>query len=67
VEYKNKATRMFGELLNDIRMGVVSKMFVYRPRRGSEAAVERKPEAAPEAQQALPHQAEGGKRKRHRH
>ncbi len=70
VEYKSKATKLFAELLADIRMGVVSKMFVYRPRRGNEAAVERKPEPSAgmgESQASLPPAPDAARRKRHRH
>jgi len=41
VEYKNQATQMFGELLSDIRQGVISRMFTSQPRRGAEASVDR--------------------------
>jgi preprotein translocase subunit SecA len=41
VEYKNQATQMFGELLSDIRQGVISRMFTTQPRRGAEASVDR--------------------------
>jgi preprotein translocase subunit SecA len=32
VQYKNRAFEMFRELLNDTRTGVVTRMFIYRPR-----------------------------------
>jgi preprotein translocase subunit SecA len=32
VEYKNRAFEMFRELLNNTRTGVVTRMFIYRPR-----------------------------------
>jgi preprotein translocase subunit SecA len=35
VQYKGRATEMFAQLLNDIRSGVVSRMFTYRPRRSA--------------------------------
>jgi preprotein translocase subunit SecA len=38
VEYKGQATRLFGELLSDIRQGVITRMFTTQPRRGSEAS-----------------------------
>jgi preprotein translocase subunit SecA len=40
VEYKGQATRMFGELLSDIRQGVIGRMFTTQPRRSSEASVQ---------------------------
>ena len=40
VMYKSRATDLFRNLLADIRMGAISRMFTYRPRRGTEAAVE---------------------------
>lgn len=33
VQYKSKASEMFKELLADIRMGVISRMFTYQPRK----------------------------------
>ena len=32
VQYKNRAFEMFRELLTDTRTGVVTRMFIYRPR-----------------------------------
>jgi len=32
VQYKNRAFEMFRELLDDTRTGVVTRMFIYRPR-----------------------------------
>jgi len=32
VQYKNKAYELFQNLLKDMRLGVVSRMFTYRPR-----------------------------------
>jgi preprotein translocase subunit SecA len=32
VQYKSRASELFGELLGEIRMGVISRMFTYRPR-----------------------------------
>src|SRR3972149_4354015 len=32
VQYKNKAFEMFRELLDNMRTGVVNRMFTYRPR-----------------------------------
>jgi preprotein translocase subunit SecA len=39
VQYKGKASEMFGELLAEIRLGVISKMMTYTPRRMA-AAIE---------------------------
>ncbi|HEX7556054.1 MAG TPA: hypothetical protein VF338_05470, partial [Leptolinea sp.] len=33
VQYKGKASEMFTQLLGDIRMGVISRMFAYQPRK----------------------------------
>ncbi len=41
VQYKSKASEMFSALLVDIRGGVVSRMFTYRPSRSASASVER--------------------------
>jgi preprotein translocase subunit SecA len=41
VQYKSKASEMFRELLVDIRMGVISRMFLYRPQIVAPTAVER--------------------------
>jgi preprotein translocase subunit SecA len=40
VEYKGQASRLFGELLSDIRQGVIGRMFTTQPRRSSEASVQ---------------------------
>lgn len=74
VMYKSRATDMFQTLLGDIRMGVISRMFTYRPQRKTttETVVERE-ERPEEEKTARPSQAviesESGKskRKRHRH
>jgi preprotein translocase subunit SecA len=71
VQYKSKASEMFGELLADVRMGVISRMFTYRPRQVSPTASnERGPSAIDEA---MPGSANitvdetTGKKKRKRH
>lgn len=70
VQYKRKASEMFSSLLADIRMGVISRMFVTIPRRGAQtqasvelpvSPVETQPGEAPQASQAA------GKKKRRRH
>lgn len=69
VEYKARASDMFRTLLADVRLGVIRGMFTFRPRRGSEAAVERaRPEAEEEAAPApQPQINRTGKKKRKRH
>jgi preprotein translocase subunit SecA len=47
VEYKGQASRLFGELLSDIRQGVISRMFTTQPRRSSEASVQAAPAPVP--------------------
>ncbi|MEK6221452.1 MAG: hypothetical protein N2D54_04320, partial [Chloroflexota bacterium] len=37
VEYKTKASKMFQDLFNDMRMSVVSRMFTLRPQIASQA------------------------------
>jgi preprotein translocase subunit SecA len=59
VQYKNRAFELFQNLLSDMRMGVVTRMFTYRPRdlgsvqastsRGEEAVQESKSAADEEA------------------
>jgi preprotein translocase subunit SecA len=41
VAYKGKASELFKELLTDIRMGVISRMFTVQPRRSNATNVER--------------------------
>ncbi|MDZ4158350.1 MAG: hypothetical protein U1B80_01045, partial [Anaerolineaceae bacterium] len=70
VQYKGKASEMFQQLLADIRMGVISRLFTYRLRREPVAAAGREPSAAeqPVAQQAgAPEQKTSGGRKKRRH
>jgi preprotein translocase subunit SecA len=81
VTYKSKATELFQNLLTDIRLAVISRMFLLQPRRASAMPETREknlpaPPSQTEAQaqitqptrEAQP-QREGGekKRKRHRH
>ena len=48
VQYKGKASELFSKLLSDIRTGVISRMFVYRPRVAGSVQLERgKEEAQP--------------------
>ncbi len=68
VEYKSKASEMFTQLLGDIRMGVISRMFSYQPRRApvavGEAASESEPPLQPEEDTG---QTTEKKKKRRRH
>jgi preprotein translocase subunit SecA len=41
VQYKGKASELFSKLLSDIRTGVISRMFVYRPRVAGSVQLER--------------------------
>ena len=47
VMYKSKATELFARLLADIRLGVISRMFTYQPRRSDAAAVDQNRPAQP--------------------
>ncbi len=42
-QYKSKASEMFTQLLVDIRMGVISRMFAYQPRRAQTATSDAAP------------------------
>jgi preprotein translocase subunit SecA len=46
VQYKSKATELFSKLLSDIRAGVISRMYVYRPRVAGSVQIEKEPVAA---------------------
>jgi len=56
VQYKSQATEMFSNLITNVRSGVISRMFTYRPRQVSAAAavaappVERSVEDGPAAE-----------------
>jgi preprotein translocase subunit SecA len=81
VTYKSKATELFQNLLTDIRLAVISRMFLLQPRRASTTPETREknlpappPQTEAQAQITQPAreaqpQREGGekKRKRHRH
>jgi preprotein translocase subunit SecA len=69
VQYKSKASEMFKELLADIRMGVVSRMFTYQPRKITTTSSEN-PETAPDVvqQKSLDKSGQSSpKKKRRRH
>jgi preprotein translocase subunit SecA len=70
VQYKSKASEMFKELLSDIRLGVITRMFVYQPRRAASAqqVADRRLPAQPAegaVQQPVPSGESKKKRKRH--
>ncbi len=71
VIYKSRASELFGNLLSEIRLGVISRMFIVSPRRAQVS-----PSTQPQSSQSLqpqgestpaPQAADGKKRKRHRH
>ncbi|TES90294.1 MAG: hypothetical protein E3J88_04365 [Anaerolineales bacterium] len=74
VQYKTRASGMFQQLFNDMRMSVVTRMFTYRPRQLQTAQAPQPPPRAAQIQrggeQAQPGQAQQpqlkGKRKRKR-
>ncbi len=74
VQYKSRASEMFSQLLSDIRMGVVSRLFTYQPQRGTSAAsaggqaAEEAPASGPQpGAEAGPSGGRGKKKKRRRH
>jgi len=81
VQYKSKAMEMFQELITEIRAGVISRMFTYRPRTapvaaapaiapdggGQEQPAAPQPSAAPQAPAQPQGSPGGGKKKRKRH
>jgi len=46
VQYKGRASEMFQKLLADVRMGVISRIFTYRPRSQAATITEQRPDAA---------------------
>ena len=70
VQYKGQASEMFRNLLSEIRAGVISRMFLFQPRRPGAQAAERPPmETGVPAPQATPNVVveEPKKKKRKRH
>jgi len=70
VQYKGQASEMFRNLLSEIRAGVISRMFLFQPRRPGAQAAERPPmETGAPAPQAAPSAVveEPKKKKRKRH
>ena len=64
VQYKSKATDMFKQLLKNIRLGVVSKAFTFRPRA---VAVEGSASAPAQSTEPAPPSSAKSKKKRKRH
>jgi preprotein translocase subunit SecA len=70
VQYKGRASELFSELLAEIRMGVISRMFTYRPRISQSPQAQGQDQAANVSQlapEASPPRSDGGKKKRRRH
>ncbi len=68
VQYKSEAAGMFKQLLSDIRAGVISRMFLFQPRRsGASAEKATTPQPSAVANQSVPASAVGNKKKRKRH
>ncbi len=67
VQYKGKASEMFKDLLAEIRVGVISRIFRYQPRRPGASTSEEKLPAAEAQQQATAAPALQQKKKRKRH
>jgi preprotein translocase subunit SecA len=66
VQYKSKAAEMFRELLSEIRIGVISRMFLFQPRRATtQAAPDHRPAAQPSESTAQAAADQKKKRKRH--
>jgi preprotein translocase subunit SecA len=68
VMYKSRATELFGNLLSEIREAVISRMFVFQPRRTEATGQETQVSVSvqPGESQVQP-EAVGNKKKRHRH
>ena len=67
VQYKAKASEMFSELLTEIRMGVILRMFTYRPRTSLTPSAHDAPEESAPAALPTPATSQSGKKKRKRH
>jgi preprotein translocase subunit SecA len=70
VQYKSKASEMFTQLLGDIRMGVISRMFAYQPRRAATPtgeAASAGDQTALDSTALTAQQSGGQKKKRRRH
>jgi preprotein translocase subunit SecA len=65
VEYKAQATELFRSLLSDVRAAVLSRMFIFRPQRPSEATVDQKtPPNVPTQKSELSQEASASSKKR---
>jgi preprotein translocase subunit SecA len=60
VQYKNQAFELFQELLSNMRLGVISRMFTYRPRDLSGVQTEIARESAPELEFLLESDSDSG-------
>lgn len=68
VQYKGQASELFRNLLSDIRAGVISRMFLFQPRRpGAQTQEKSAAETASAATPAQAPQAQTKKKKRKRH
>ena len=72
VQYKGRASEMFQNLLAEIRMGVIGRLYTYQGSRAVAASLERErpevPAGPPAGAETRPiSQAQGQKKKRHRH
>lgn len=68
VQYKGQASEMFRNLLSDIRAGVISRMFLFQPRRpGAQSADKTTTETSAQAQQTSKPVETQKKKKRKRH
>ena len=68
VQYKGQASEMFRNLLSDIRSGVISRMFLFQPRRpGGQTADKTTPETNAQTQQSVKPVETQKKKKRKRH
>ncbi len=68
VQYKGQASEMFRNLLSDIRSGVISRMFLFQPRRpGGQTADKTTPETNAQTQQSIKPVETQKKKKRKRH
>ncbi len=67
VQYKSKATELFGKLLSDIRMGVISRMFKLQFRRDDTVTEKKTSRGVDRTTEEAPVQAADQKKKRKRH
>jgi len=67
VQYKSRGSEMFKELLSDIRIGVISRIFRYQPRRPGASTPETKSIEAETVPHSAPASPQQQKKKRKRH